>query len=230
MQTFDPLFTLESFLDPITERETAEDSFNVSGLLDGFLNDKSDNLGAGNGLQQTFGGYNPTMISPPTQYESFFVGPTFQQQQDKPITMKKIQRPSSPISPEQQYFDPKQLSASEKKKLREYSRNLTCYNCGTNKTPLWRRTADKKHSLCNACGLYYKQYSQNRPVAYRVKSPRTSKKQSSYQDIHQQQHHTAYNTMYIPANQSNAESLLFANYLQSGNQFQTQFGNNEQSL
>ncbi|KAF9930191.1 putative electron transfer flavoprotein subunit [Linnemannia zychae] len=39
-----------------------------------------------------------------------------------------------------------------------------CYNCGVTKTPLWRRTADRLHSLCNACGLYYKQYKTNRPL------------------------------------------------------------------
>ncbi|CAG8446317.1 5656_t:CDS:2 [Ambispora gerdemannii] len=31
-------------------------------------------------------------------------------------------------------------------------------------TPLWRRTPDRMHSLCNACGLYYKQYSTHRPL------------------------------------------------------------------
>ncbi|KAI8897414.1 hypothetical protein BC833DRAFT_505880, partial [Globomyces pollinis-pini] len=54
-----------------------------------------------------------------------------------------------------------------KKKLRELSRNLTCFNCKTNKTPLWRRTEDRKHNLCNACGLYYKQYKTHRPIAYK---------------------------------------------------------------
>ncbi|KAI7876120.1 glucocorticoid receptor-like (DNA-binding domain) [Lichtheimia hyalospora FSU 10163] len=31
-------------------------------------------------------------------------------------------------------------------------------------TPLWRRTPDRAHILCNACGLYYKQYKRHRPV------------------------------------------------------------------
>ncbi|KAI9345647.1 hypothetical protein BDR26DRAFT_893355 [Obelidium mucronatum] len=58
----------------------------------------------------------------------------------------------------------KQLSKAERKKLREHNRNLTCFNCGATSTPLWRRTADRKNNLCNACGLYYKQYQTNRPV------------------------------------------------------------------
>ncbi|KAF9578289.1 putative electron transfer flavoprotein subunit [Lunasporangiospora selenospora] len=42
-----------------------------------------------------------------------------------------------------------------------------CHNCGVTKTPLWRRTHDRQHSLCNACGLYYKQYKTNRPLVVR---------------------------------------------------------------
>ncbi|CAG8619449.1 14524_t:CDS:2 [Acaulospora colombiana] len=52
-------------------------------------------------------------------------------------------------------------------------RNLECFNCGVNKTPLWRRTPDRMHSLCNACGLYYKQYNTHRPLHIRNK-PSTS--------------------------------------------------------
>ncbi|KAJ3199732.1 hypothetical protein HDU82_000195 [Entophlyctis luteolus] len=58
----------------------------------------------------------------------------------------------------------KQLTKAERKKIREHNRGLTCFNCGATTTPLWRRTADRKNNLCNACGLYYKQYQTNRPV------------------------------------------------------------------
>ncbi|BFZ53646.1 hypothetical protein PYCC9005_000675 [Savitreella phatthalungensis] len=39
-----------------------------------------------------------------------------------------------------------------------------CHNCGVTRTPLWRRTACKRFSLCNACGLYAKQYGRDRPI------------------------------------------------------------------
>lgn len=45
-----------------------------------------------------------------------------------------------------------------------------CHNCGVTKTPLWRRTPDKRHSLCNACGLYLKQYKTMRPLGPRNRS------------------------------------------------------------
>ncbi|KAG0008356.1 hypothetical protein BGZ80_003541 [Entomortierella chlamydospora] len=51
------------------------------------------------------------------------------------------------------------------------SRQLTCYNCNVTQTPLWRRTPDRQHSLCNACGLYYKQYGAHRPLNVRHKLP-----------------------------------------------------------
>ncbi|EMC91716.1 hypothetical protein BAUCODRAFT_52987, partial [Baudoinia panamericana UAMH 10762] len=38
-----------------------------------------------------------------------------------------------------------------------------CSNCGTTKTPLWRRSPTGS-IICNACGLYYKARNQMRPV------------------------------------------------------------------
>ncbi|KAG0167266.1 hypothetical protein DFQ28_004558 [Apophysomyces sp. BC1034] len=49
-------------------------------------------------------------------------------------------------------------------------RHLECFNCKVTKTPLWRRTPDRAHTLCNACGLYYKQYNQHRPLSVRHKT------------------------------------------------------------
>ncbi|ORX62431.1 hypothetical protein DM01DRAFT_1331855 [Hesseltinella vesiculosa] len=57
------------------------------------------------------------------------------------------------------------------------SRQLECSNCHVTSTPLWRRTPDRVHFLCNACGLYYKQYGNHRPLHVRQKQHQLSQKQ-----------------------------------------------------
>ncbi|KAI8069344.1 hypothetical protein BC940DRAFT_297491 [Gongronella butleri] len=60
--------------------------------------------------------------------------------------------------------------AAKKSKKARAPRQLECFNCRVTKTPLWRRTPDRAHSLCNACGLYYKQYGCHRPLHVRQKN------------------------------------------------------------
>ncbi|CAO3630425.1 unnamed protein product [Cunninghamella blakesleeana] len=43
------------------------------------------------------------------------------------------------------------------------NRNMICFNCNTNTTPLWRRDGDG-NTICNACGLYYKLHNVHRPI------------------------------------------------------------------
>ncbi|XP_070073735.1 box A-binding factor [Drosophila takahashii] len=41
---------------------------------------------------------------------------------------------------------------------------VTCANCQTNSTTLWRRN-NEGNPVCNACGLYYKLHNMNRPLS-----------------------------------------------------------------
>ena len=57
-----------------------------------------------------------------------------------------------------------------------------CFNCGTNKTSLWRRARNKEGSpICNACGLYEKLHNTNRPVEMRKDSVQPRKRKQPAQ-------------------------------------------------
>ncbi|XP_063836444.1 transcription factor BCFI-like isoform X2 [Ostrinia nubilalis] len=51
----------------------------------------------------------------------------------------------------------------------------TCTNCHTTTTSLWRRNAHGE-TVCNACGLYYKLHSVNRPLAMKKDAIQTRKR------------------------------------------------------
>ena len=55
---------------------------------------------------------------------------------------------------------------------------MSCYNCGTYTTPLWRKD-DEGHTVCNACGLYLKLHHEHRPATMRAD---VIKKRSRYDE------------------------------------------------
>ncbi|XP_064489125.1 transcription factor GATA-4-like isoform X1 [Ornithodoros turicata] len=63
---------------------------------------------------------------------------------------------------------PRRLSASRRM-------GLTCSNCQTNTTSLWRRN-NVGEPVCNACGLYFRLHGVNRPLAMKKDSIQTRKR------------------------------------------------------
>ncbi|KAI8335969.1 hypothetical protein BC941DRAFT_480764 [Chlamydoabsidia padenii] len=83
---------------------------------------------------------------------------------------------------QQQFHQDQQPSrSSSAKPIAQRSRQIECSNCHVTSTPLWRRTPDRSHFLCNACGLYYKQYGNHRPLHVRQKQPQPQKQQQQQQ-------------------------------------------------
>lgn len=78
---------------------------------------------------------------------------------------------------------------SHKEEEEEEEGTIECYNCKVISTPLWRRTPDRAHILCNACGLYYKQYKRHRPVRIWQRATRWLGIEGYYQNQIQYQQH-----------------------------------------
>ncbi|KAG0272891.1 hypothetical protein BGZ95_011306 [Linnemannia exigua] len=103
----------------------------------------------------------------------------------------------------------KQSKATKTKKASARPpRALECFNCKVTQTPLWRRTLDRKHSLCNACGLYYKQYNGHRPLHIRHKPSLSQNNNSSGGGHHQQNREHA--SPYTLTPSGNASSVAAA--------------------
>ncbi|PIK37952.1 Gata4/5/6 [Apostichopus japonicus] len=62
---------------------------------------------------------------------------------------------------------------------------ITCANCHTSTTTLWRRNKEGE-PVCNACGLYYKLHSVNRPLAMKKDGIQTRKRKPKKQTQQQQ--------------------------------------------
>eukprot|EP00955_Chlamydomonas_euryale_P032232 337997-Chlamydomonas_euryale.AAC.1 len=48
---------------------------------------------------------------------------------------------------------------------------MLCSNCGTTKTPLWRKDRETGATMCNACGIYKQTHGYDRVVAERGDTP-----------------------------------------------------------
>ncbi|OMJ16305.1 Nitrogen regulatory protein NUT1 [Smittium culicis] len=75
------------------------------------------------------------------------------------LDQQQQQHPKNEIS-----LDPNSINQSTPKQQPSSSQGTVCFNCSTEKTPLWRRNSEGK-PLCNACGLFFKLHGINRPLS-----------------------------------------------------------------
>lgn len=85
--------------------------------------------------------------------------------------------PYQSADPTLQAFGPWTTGAKGLGKSRSASRRvgLSCANCSTTTTTLWRRN-NEGEPVCNACGLYYKLHGVNRPLAMKKDGIQTRKR------------------------------------------------------
>lgn len=74
-------------------------------------------------------------------------------------TLLQIAQHDNPGSPTEMEY----VREREGRSSIEYEVGQICGNCGTTRTPLWRRAPDGK-TICNACGLYLKNRNLSRPA------------------------------------------------------------------
>lgn len=73
---------------------------------------------------------------------------------------------------------PKKFDNNKFDKVNNRSRmGLSCANCGTSTTTLWRRNGEGE-PVCNACGLYYKLHQVNRPMSMKKDGIQTRKRKA----------------------------------------------------
>lgn len=59
---------------------------------------------------------------------------------------------------------------------------LSCANCNTTTTPLWRRD-EQGNTICNACGLYFKLHNVHRPVTMKRSTIKRRKRVSTFSNF-----------------------------------------------
>ncbi|KAG2393708.1 hypothetical protein C9374_007239 [Naegleria lovaniensis] len=94
------------------------------------------------------------------------------------LLMEETHAPTSTCSKSNSNANSTLASASTSNRRRPYirkSRDCKCHNCGTSKTPMWRKNQEGK-PLCNKCGLYLLRYDTNRPMVEKLKFGRRGHK------------------------------------------------------
>lgn len=125
----------------------------------------------------------PSTDYPTQQQQDLTSLPYFPFEQQSPLQGDDtcISREPSEISPFS-HIDIDQTNQQQQQGQNDKEGPIECYNCKVINTPLWRRTPDRAHILCNACGLYYKQYKRHRPVRIWQRATRWLGIEGSYQN------------------------------------------------